>query len=210
MEESLRANSNRSCRSWGSSSRRTFRIHLNTDGVVEWAVGFVREQTVALLRGMTTGKNDRLWAEAMNYACEMSNRCTTTSLNPGVSAYELWVRHRPTFDHLILFGTVGYLRRPKPEHKLAPLGAKCIMLGGTVITRGEPSPSATTLAKLPCARPSYGTPQPTREGQFPETRRLEGGGATQALLAATQENLQVHVLTGEPEDRLGGAGIRTA
>ncbi|CAM9469911.1 unnamed protein product [Ascophyllum nodosum] len=65
----------------------------------------------------------------MNHACEMSNRCTTTSLSPDVSPYELWVGHRPTFDHLIPFGTVGYLRRPKPEHKLAPRGAKCIMLG---------------------------------------------------------------------------------
>ena len=77
---------------------------------------------------MTAGKSDRLWAEAINYACEMSNRYTITSLNPGVSAYELWVGHRPTFDHLIPFGTVGYLRQPKPEHKLAPRGAKCIML----------------------------------------------------------------------------------
>ena len=99
------------------------------NGVVERALGLLRDKTVALLRGMAAGKSDRLWAEAMNYACEMSNRCTTTSLNPGVSPYELWVGHRPTFDHLIPFGTIRYLRRPKPEHKLAPRGAKCIMLG---------------------------------------------------------------------------------
>ena len=82
------------------------------NGVVEWALGLLQDKTVALLRGMTAGKSDRLWAEAMNYACEMSNRCTTTSLNPGVSPYEHWVEHRPTFDHLIPFGTIGYLRRP--------------------------------------------------------------------------------------------------
>ena len=98
-------------------------------GVVEWAPGLLRDKTVVLLQGMATGKSDRLWAEAINYACEMSNRCTTTSLNPGISLYELWFGHRPTFDHLIPFGTVGYLRRPKPEHTLAPRGAKCIMLG---------------------------------------------------------------------------------
>ena len=99
------------------------------NGVVERALGLLRDKTVALLRGMTAGKSDRLWAEAMNYAWEMSNRCTTTSLNPVVFPYELWVGHRPTFDHLIPIGTVGYLQRPKPEHKLAPRGAKCIMLG---------------------------------------------------------------------------------
>ncbi|CAM9129442.1 unnamed protein product, partial [Ascophyllum nodosum] len=41
---------------------------------------------------------------------------------------EPWVGHRPTSDYLIPFGTVGYLRRPKPEHKLAPRGVKYIML----------------------------------------------------------------------------------
>ena len=59
------------------------------NGVVERALGLPRDKIVALLRGMTAGKSDRLWAEAINYACEMSNRCTTTPLNPGVSPYEL-------------------------------------------------------------------------------------------------------------------------
>ena len=99
------------------------------NGVVERALGLLRDKTVALLRGMTAGKSDRLWAEAINYACEKSYRCTTTSLNPSVFPYELWVGHRPTFNHFIPFGTVEYSWRPKPEHKLAPRGAKCIMLG---------------------------------------------------------------------------------
>ena len=99
------------------------------NGVVERALGLLRDKTVAFLRGTTAGKSDRLWAGAMNYACKMSNRCTTTFPNPGVFPHELWVGHRPKFDHLIPFGTVGYLQRPKPEHKLAPRGAMCIMLG---------------------------------------------------------------------------------
>ena len=80
------------------------------NGVVERALGLLRDKTMVLLRGMTAGKSDRLWAEAMNYVCKMSNRCTTTSLNLGVSPYELWLGHRPTFDHLIPFETGGYLR----------------------------------------------------------------------------------------------------
>ena len=99
------------------------------NGVVERALGLLRDKTLTLLRGMTAGKGDRLWAEVMNYAREMSNRCTTSPLNPGVSSYEFRVGHRPTFDHLIPFVTVGYLRRPKPAHKLVPRGAKRIMLG---------------------------------------------------------------------------------
>ena len=58
------------------------------NGVVE-ALGLLRDKTVTLLRGMTAGKSGRLWAEAINYACEMSNRCATTSLNPSVCPYEL-------------------------------------------------------------------------------------------------------------------------
>ena len=99
------------------------------NGVVERALGLLRDKTMVLLRSMTTGKSNRLWAEVMNYACEMSNRCTAVSLNPGVFPYQLWVGHRPTFYHLIPFGTVGCLRRPTPAHKVARRGARCIMLG---------------------------------------------------------------------------------
>ena len=111
------------------------------NGVVEQALELLRDKTVALLRGMTAGKSDRFWAEAMNYAFEMSNRCTATSLNPGVSPYELWLEHRPTFDHPIPFGTARFLRRLKPEHTSAPRGAKYIMLG---IDRRQP-PAANLL-----------------------------------------------------------------
>ena len=76
------------------------------NGVVERALGLLRDKTMARLGGITAGNSDRLWAEAMNYVCEMSNRCTATSLNPGVSPYELWVGHRLTFHYLISFGTV--------------------------------------------------------------------------------------------------------
>ena len=132
---------------------------------------------------MTASKSDRLRAEAMNYASERSYRCTTTSLNPGVSPYELGVGHRLTFDHFIPFGIVGYLRRPKPEHKLAPRGSKCIMLGIDTNYPQRPSASATSPpAKSSCVRPSYSTPPPTPERQFPGTRRLRWGGRDTGII----------------------------
>ena len=82
------------------------------NGVVERALGLLRDKTVALLRGVTEGRSDRLWAKAMNYACEVSNRSVTSSLDRGVSPYELWHGRRPTFNNILPFGTVGYLRRP--------------------------------------------------------------------------------------------------
>ena len=99
------------------------------NGVAERALGILRDKTVALLRGVTEGKSDRLWAEAMNFACQMSNRCVTSSLSGSTSPYELWFGRRPQLDNIPTFGALGYLRRFLPEHKLAPRGAKCIMLG---------------------------------------------------------------------------------
>ena len=52
-----------------------------------------------------------------------------------------------------------------------------------------------------------------RRGSFQKhgvTKGRGGGGATRTLLVATQEILPLHVLTGEPGDRFGGAGIETA
>ena len=75
---------------------------------------------------------------------------------------------------------------------------------GATTTRGEPSASATSPpAKSSCFRPSYGTPQPMPERQFPVTRRLRGAERYMGIIRR-------HVLTEEPGDRLGGAGIGTA
>ena len=49
------------------------------------------------------------------------------------------------------------------------------------------------------------------EAVFSDTAtKGRGGGATRALFAATQDNLPLHVLTGEPGSRFEGVRIRTA
>ena len=125
---------------------------------------------------MTAGKSNRLWAEAMNYACEMSYRCTTASLSPGVSPYKLWVDTGPrliTSSRLEPLDTCG---DPNPNTSWRHAGPSASCSASTLTTRGEPSASANSPpAKSPCFRPSYGTPQPTPERQFPETRQLRGG-----------------------------------
>ena len=98
--------------------------------MVERAFRLVHDKTVALLRDVKEGKTDRRWAEAMNYACDMSNIYVTTSIDQGISPFELWYGRPPSFDGLLPFGTVGYMKRLTPAHKLAPRGAnKCILLG---------------------------------------------------------------------------------
>ena len=65
----------------------------------------------------------------MAYACDMSNKCVTDSLDHDKTPYEMWHGRPPAFDTLLPFDTVGYRRVEKPAHKLASRGAKCILLG---------------------------------------------------------------------------------
>ena len=99
------------------------------NGVAERALGLLREKSTAMLQEVTVAASDRLWAEALNYACDMSNMCVTSSLEGGTSPYEKWYGRKPSLQHLQPFGTVGYARKGKRAHKLAPRGEQCVMLG---------------------------------------------------------------------------------
>ena len=83
-----------------------------------------------MLHEMTVAASSRLWAEALNYACDMSNMCVASSLEGDTSPYEKWYGSKPSLQHLKQpFGTVGYARRGKRAHKLAPRGEQCVLLG---------------------------------------------------------------------------------
>ena len=99
------------------------------NGVAEQTLGLLRDKSVALLRGGTEGASERLLAEAMAYACDMSNKCVTDLLDHNKTPYEMWHGRPPAFDTLLPFGTVGYWRVETSAHKLASRGAKCILLG---------------------------------------------------------------------------------
>ena len=83
------------------------------NGVAERALGLLRKKYITLLQEMTVliAASDRLWAEALNYACDMSNMCVTSSLEGGTSPYEKWYDRNPSLQHLQPFGTVGYARK---------------------------------------------------------------------------------------------------
>ena len=55
----------------------------------------------------------------------------TTSLEKGVSPYEMWYGRKPVLQHLQSFGAVGYMSQPERAHKLEPRGVQCIMVGIT-------------------------------------------------------------------------------
>ena len=72
---------------------------------------------------------EKLWAQAMLFACDVTNQSVTTSTDGGKSLYELWFGKFPTVDNLRPFGAVGYARRGVREHKMAPKAEKCVFIG---------------------------------------------------------------------------------
>ena len=113
----------------GIKEERPLPYTSQPNGVAERVLGLLRDKTVALLRDVTEGASERLWAEAMVYAYDVSNKCVTDSLDHDKTPYEMWHGRPLAFDTLLPFGTLGYRRVKKPTHKLALRVAKCILLG---------------------------------------------------------------------------------
>ena len=71
----------------------------------------------------------KLWAEAMSFATDISSRNMTTSIAGGGMPYGLWYGNPITVKCLQPFGTTRYMRKTTPEHKMAPREENCIMMG---------------------------------------------------------------------------------
>ncbi|CAM9841451.1 unnamed protein product, partial [Sphacelaria rigidula] len=99
------------------------------NGAAERALGLLRNKTAALLCSLKEGKSDRLWAGAMQYTCDKNNKSVTSPLGRRLTPYELWFGQKLSSTGILPFGTVGYLRRDNPPHKLNPHGNKCTLLG---------------------------------------------------------------------------------
>ena len=85
---------------------------------------------------------EKLWAQAVLFACDVTNKSVTTSTDGGKSPYELWFGKLPTADHLRPFGAVGYARQRVREHKMAPKGEKRVFMG---ILRNFPTGTVRVL-----------------------------------------------------------------
>ena len=102
------------------------------NGVAKRTLGLLREKAVILMGELDDVINvprEKLWAQAMLFACDVTNKSVTTSTDWGKSPYELWFGKFLTSDHLRPFGAVGYARQSVREHKMAPKGEKCVFMG---------------------------------------------------------------------------------
>ena len=108
------------------------------NGVAERALGLLREKAIILMEelvGVINVPREKLWAQAMLFACDVTNKSVTTSTGGGKSPYELWFGTFPTADHVRPFGAVGYARQKVREHKMAPKGEKCAFVGFPATSR---------------------------------------------------------------------------
>ena len=71
----------------------------------------------------------RFWAEALNTATYLWNRCPTHALE-GITPVEMLTGNKPKVGHLKVFGCATYCHVPSDErHKLDSKSRKCIFLG---------------------------------------------------------------------------------
>ena len=83
------------------------------------------------VRSMLVGAHlpQRFWADALATAVYLRNRSPTKSVD-GLTPYEAWSGHKPSVDHLKVFGCTAYAHISKEERRKLDLKAKkCILLG---------------------------------------------------------------------------------
>ena len=71
----------------------------------------------------------RFWADAVNTAAYLRNRCPTSVLK-GHTPHEIWFGKKPIISHLKVFGCNGYVHIPKENRKKLDMKSqRCIFLG---------------------------------------------------------------------------------
>ena len=69
------------------------------------------------------------WAEAVNTAIYLMNRCTTSGVHD-VTLHEKYLGKKPDISHTRIFGSIAYVHIPDEKwQKLDPKLEKCILVG---------------------------------------------------------------------------------
>ena len=101
------------------------------NGVAEKALGLLREKAITVIEALDiiNVPQERLWAQAMLLACDVTKKSVTASMVERKSPYRLRFGKVYVPDHWRPFGAVGYARRSVREHKMAPRGEKNAFMG---------------------------------------------------------------------------------
>lgn len=97
------------------------------NGVAERKNRTILNMARSMLKGKMLPKE--FWAEAVSTAVYLLNRCPTKNVR-GVTPEEAWSTHKPSANHLRVFGCVAYAKIPEARRtKLDDKGVKCIFTG---------------------------------------------------------------------------------
>ena len=69
------------------------------------------------------------WAEAVNTATYIWNRCILKALDNKITPEELWTNKKPSIEHLRIFGSTTYALIKENRPKFTPKAKKCLFLG---------------------------------------------------------------------------------
>ncbi|XP_058198441.1 uncharacterized protein LOC131313960 [Rhododendron vialii] len=97
------------------------------NGVVERKNRTILNMAKSMLKDKDMPK--RFWAEAVQCAVYLLNRCPTKNVQ-SKTPQEAWSTHKPGVGHLRVFGCIAYAEVPEANRtKLEDKGVKCILVG---------------------------------------------------------------------------------
>ncbi|CAL8161243.1 unnamed protein product [Prunus armeniaca] len=147
--EFLSGEFNRFCEESGIQRQLTVAYSPQQNGVAERKNRTVVEMAKSMLH--EKGVPYEFWAEAINTAVYLLNRCPTKALNK-VTPFEAYTGRKPGIAHLKIFGSPCHVLIPSAlRHKLEENSHKCIFVGYGLCEKGyrlfDPSTRKVILSR---------------------------------------------------------------
>ncbi|CAL5332754.1 unnamed protein product [Camellia sinensis] len=115
------------CKDHGIKHQTTPSYTPQLNGVAERKNRAILDMARSMLKGK--GLPKQFWVEAVSCAVYLLNICPTRSLH-SMTLEEAWSSHKPSVNHLRIFGCVAYTKIPEARRtKLDDKGEKCILVG---------------------------------------------------------------------------------
>ncbi|PKU75919.1 Retrovirus-related Pol polyprotein from transposon TNT 1-94 [Dendrobium catenatum] len=122
------------CKEEGLEHQLTVAYTPQQNGVTERKNRTVMEMARSMLIAKDIPK--KFWAEAVNTAVYVLNRCPTKAVKD-ITPIEAWSGDKPSVDHFRIFGCLCYVHIPKQKrHKLEEKPDKGIFLGYSSQSKG--------------------------------------------------------------------------
>ncbi|KAM1461179.1 hypothetical protein ACFX11_045561 [Malus domestica] len=137
------------CNELGIQRQLTMAYSPQQNGVAERKNRTVVEMAKSMMH--EKGLSYAFWAEAVNTAVYILNRCPSKSLKK-ITPFEAYTGRKPGIAHLKIFGSLCYVHIPSTlRHKLEENSRKCIFVGYGICEKGyrvfDPSSNKIILSR---------------------------------------------------------------